>query len=66
MYPGEYTPQWRGPEGKWQEYFTWRPRKVNGQWYWLTHIYRREKNKLVIPHCGWEYGDSFDVLKDPQ
>ena len=56
-------PRYRGPQGDWKEYFTWRPRKINGRWYWLTKIYRREKNRLVIPHQGWEYGDSFDILK---
>ena len=55
---------YRGPQGQWHQYFTWRPRKINGRWYWLTKIYRREKNKLVIPHQGWEYGDEFDILKD--
>jgi len=48
----------------WQPTTLWIPRKINGRWYWLTKIYRREKNKLVIPHQGWEYGDEFDILKD--
>lgn len=56
-------PHYRGPQGPWQKHFAWSPKCINGRWYWLTTVYRREKNKLVIPHQGWEYGDSFDMLK---
>ena len=60
-------PVWyHGPEGSWLKYFTWKPRCINGKWYWLTNVYRRERNKLVIPHQGWEYGDDFDVLRTAQ
>lgn len=55
---------YRGPQGTWVKYFTWKPRKINGRWYWLTNIYRREKNILVYPHQGFEYGDAFNMLKD--
>jgi hypothetical protein len=54
----------RGPEGKWEPYYTWKPRRINSKWYWLTTVYRREKNKYVYPHSGYEFGDGFDVLKD--
>lgn len=57
--------QWKGgAEGPWRSYFTWRPRIIKGKLYWLAHIYRREKNIVVYPHQGYEYGDAFDVIKD--
>jgi hypothetical protein len=55
---------YRGPQGAWRPYYTWKPRRINGKWYWLTTVYRREKNRLVIPHQGYEFGDGFDLLKD--
>ena len=54
----------KGPQGPWKPYYSWRPRQINGQWYWLTTIYRRERNRIVYPHQGYEYGNAFDVLKD--
>jgi hypothetical protein len=27
-------------------------------------VYRREKNRVVWPHQGYEYGNALDVLKD--
>jgi hypothetical protein len=57
--------KWSGSAaGPWQAYFTWRPRCINGRWYWLTGVYRRERNIVVYPHQGWEFGDGFDVLRD--
>ena len=26
----------KGPQGPWQEYFAWTPKRINGRWYWLT------------------------------
>ena len=56
--------KFKGPGGPWQPVFAWRPRRVNNKWRWLVTIYRRERNKFVWPHQGWEFGDEFDVLKD--
>jgi hypothetical protein len=56
--------KFRGPGGPWKPYYTWKPRKINNKWYWLTTVYRREKNIAVYPHQGYEFGDGFDVLKD--
>ena len=56
--------RFRGPQGPWEPYYTRKPKKVNGRWYWFTTIYRREKNIAVYPHQGYEYGDQFDVLRD--
>ena len=56
--------RFRGPGGPWKPYYSWKPRKINDKWYWLTTVYRREKNIAVYPHQGYEFGDSFDVLKD--
>ena len=56
--------KFKGPQGNWQPYYIWKPKKINGKWYWLTTVYRREKNRIVYPHQGYEYGNAFDVLKD--
>jgi len=55
---------WRGPEGPWQPKFAWKPKHIDGRWYWLTTVYRRERNKYVMPFQGWEYGTIFDYLRD--
>lgn len=59
--------RWRGPQGPWQPVFAWRPRRdIHGAWHWLRQIYRRERNRMVHPHQGWEYGTVFDAIKDSQ
>jgi hypothetical protein len=55
---------WKGPEGEWQRFFTWKPVKIRKRWYWLKHVFRRDKNRMVIPHQGYEYGTAFDVIRD--
>ncbi len=58
---------WRGVQGPWQPVFAWRPRKdIHGAWHWMRRIYRREKNRIVWPPQGWEYGTVFDAIKDGQ
>jgi hypothetical protein len=58
---------WRGPQGSWEPVFAWRPvRDIHGRWHWLRRIYRRERNRMVHPHQGWEYGTVFDAIKDSQ
>ena len=47
----------RGPGGPWQPVFAWRPRRINDRWYWLTTVYRRERNRMVWPHQGYEFGE---------
>ena len=54
-----------GPEGPWHRVFTWKPVKIHNRWYWLRHVFRRDKNKFILPHQGYEYGTAFDVIKDP-
>jgi hypothetical protein len=57
--------KYRGPGGPWQAEFAWRPvQDIHGQWHWLRRIYKREKNRILWPHQGYEYGNAFDVLKD--
>ena len=57
--------KWQGgAEGPWKPEFAWRPRFIKGKFYWLKTIYKREKNVVVYPHQGYEYGDTFSVLKD--
>lgn len=58
------TIQYKGPEGEWQRFFTWKPVKIRKRWYWLKHVFRRDKNRMVIPHQGYEYGTAFDVIRD--
>jgi hypothetical protein len=58
--------QFRGPGGPWKgPFFTWRPvRDIHGRRHWLRKVYRREKNRMVWPSQGYEYGTLFDVVKD--
>jgi len=45
--------------------FVWKPvRDIHGKRHWLKKVYRREKNRMVWPQQGWEYGTIFDVLRD--
>ena len=60
----EMTAYFSGPQGPWRAEFAWVPRRIKGKWHWLTTVYRREKNRIVYPHQGYEYGDCFDALKD--
>ena len=60
----EMTAYFSGPQGPWLPEFAWVPRRIKGRWHWLTTVYRREKNRIVYPHQGYEYGDCFDALKD--
>jgi hypothetical protein len=59
-----YSICFSGPEGPWVPMFAWKPVNIKNRWYWLTKVFRREKNILVVPHQGYEYGDMFDVLRD--
>ena len=56
--------KFRGPQGPWKPYFTWRPRRINGRWHWLTTIYRRELNEYVWPPQGYEFGTGADFIID--
>lgn len=56
--------KFRGPQGPWEPVFVWKPVKINAKWYWLTTVYRRELNQYVWPPQGWEFGDTFDVLRN--
>ena len=57
--------RYTGPQGPWEPYFAWKPRKdIHGQWHWFRKIYRREKNRMLWPSPGWEYGTFFDVVRD--
>ncbi len=56
---------YRGPQGPWESMFAWKSVKdIHGKRHWLKKVYRREKNRMVWPSQGWEYGTVFDVLKD--
>lgn len=56
--------KFRGPQGPWEPYYTWKPRRINGRWYWLTTVYRREKNRMVWPPQGYEFGNGADFIID--
>mgnify|MGYP003705126351 CR=1 FL=1 len=61
----EIQVQWEGgAEGPWRPEFAWRPRIIKGKFYWLKTIYKRERNVVVYPHQGYEYGDAFDAIRD--
>lgn len=50
----------------WEQWFAWRPVKVNGERVWLKYIFRRCINTYVDMD-NWrkyEYGTLFDVLKE--
>lgn len=49
------NPEW---QPQWQSWWCWYPRRVNGRWYWLDHIYRKE-----TVGGQYIYGDEFDVLR---
>jgi hypothetical protein len=53
-----------GPQGPWQPYFAKLPIKIKGKWFWRSTVYRREKNRVVWPKQGYEFGTVFDVLRD--
>lgn len=53
--------------GPWQSWFAWRPVTVKGQRVWFKTVYRRCINTYV-DFDNWkryEYGDIFDLIKDP-
>ena len=54
----------RGPQGIWEPIFVWKPVRIRKKWYWLKTVFRRERNKYVMPNQGYEYGTAFDVLRD--
>lgn len=57
--------RFRGPGGPWEPVFAWKPvRDIHGQRHWLRRIYRRERNRMVWPPQGYEFGTVFDVIKD--
>jgi hypothetical protein len=57
--PGVAT---EGPkENPWKPWYAWRPKQVNGIWYWHKWIYRRW---VLSPGGGfYQYGDSFDYIR---
>lgn len=48
----------------WQQWFAWRPVKINGRRVWLKTIYRRSLNTYVDMDdwTRYEYGTIFDVI----
>jgi SH3-like domain-containing protein len=57
--------KFRGPQGPWEPVFVWRPiRDIHGRRHWLKSMFRRERNRMVWPPHGWEYGTALDVLRD--
>lgn len=52
------------PQGPWVKVFTYKPIKINNKWHWLTYVYKREKNRFLVRHQGYEFGTIFDVLRD--
>ena len=55
---------YKGPHGPWKKEFAWMPKRIKGKIFWLTDVYKREKNRFVVPFQGYEYGTILDVLRD--
>ena len=62
----KYTIKYVGFHGPWEgPFFVWRPVKdIHGRRHWLRKVYRREKNRMIWPQQGWEYGTFMDVVRD--
>ena len=66
MWDGFDSGGWSEPVAPWQEWFAWRPVKVQGKCVWLKRVYRRCINTYV-DFDDWkryEYGNIFDVLSN--
>lgn len=71
MWEGNDTGTWvprKAEMHPWEQWYAWRPIKVNGKRVWLKKVYRRCINTYV-DHDDWkryEYGTIFDVLKNEE
>ena len=61
---GMYVPR-KQEVAPWEEWFAWRPVKVNGKRVWLKRVYRRCINTYVDMDDWrrYEYGTAFDVIR---
>lgn len=48
----------------WVPTFLWRPRKIKGNWKWLTEAFCRRQFCWEAGQYYYEYGDAFDVLRN--
>ncbi len=51
----------------WQQWFAWRPVRVNGKLKWMQKVFRRELPKDYSNYDDWtryEYGTVFDAIRD--
>lgn len=51
----------------WQQWFAWRPVRVNGKLKWMQRVFRRELPKDYSNYDDWtryEYGTVFDAIRD--
>ena len=58
-----------GPEPRkpWEQWFAWRPVRVNGKLKWMQKVFRREIPKDYTNYDDWtyyEYGTVFDAIRD--
>lgn len=61
---GEATEVIRKP---WEQWFAWRPVRVNGKLKWMQRVFRREIPKTYANYDDWtryEYGTVFDAIRD--
>ena len=62
---GMYVPR-KQETTPWEQWFAWRPVKVNGKRVWLKKVFRRCINTYV-DHDDWrryEYGTAFDAIRN--
>ena len=51
----------------WEQWFAWRPVRVNGKLKWMQKVFRRELPKTYANYDDWtryEYGTVFDAIRD--
>lgn len=49
------------PIERWESWYAWRPKYINGKWYWREYVYRKQSFGPGGVH--WKYGDIFDKLR---
>ena len=55
------------PQKPWEQWFAWRPVRVNGKLKWMQRVFRREIPKDYSNYDDWtryEYGTVFDAIRD--
>ena len=62
-----FNAQQAEPRKPWEQWFAWRPVRVNGKFKWMKKVFRREIPKDYSNYDDWtryEYGTVFDAIRD--